>query len=127
MTLGFSEGPGVPTATLTEILNGGRDLIPQARVDRNTRQNVTLYLKEFNLNPDHLTIRASLGIYALNMIKESPSYQGFVECIRKSGRKIDDNESYRSEPIDFLIGYEKAREMYKHYGSKKLALKGQKN
>lgn len=102
---------GVPTATLREILKDSKGVHESARVeDAQTREIIALYLHAFDLDSEALSREHKRGIYALNKILESGTYQGFVGFF--DSQEYDPEKHQGINPVDYRIGLKQAGEMY---------------
>lgn len=102
------EGPGIPTASLREILRDS-DVHKSARVeDPKERQNLALYLDAFGLDAERLTREHDFGVDALRAIQGSATYKGFADFFNGGDCECPQGIN----PIDYQIGVEKAGRIY---------------
>ena len=110
------EGPGVPTASLREILRNS-DVHESARIeDPEERENLALYLDAFGLDAERLTREHELGVNALRAIQESGTYRGFADFFN-GGEPVCPKGV---NPIDYQIGVDKAGEIYRENQDKEV-------
>ena len=101
------DGPGIPTASLLDILRNDPYIADEAKLKRGVRKDLALYIRSMNLSIRDLEEEFDFGVYAVRAIRDSDSFQGFVDGLH--GRKIDSSE--RNE-IDYKLGYDKGRKRY---------------
>lgn len=96
--------PAIPTATLREILDNDGNISKEARLNRNKRDNIALYLRAFHLDAEVLDEKYDFGVEAVRAIQNSCTYQSFVCAVE--GKKYRYNAVADVHSLDFKIGYE---------------------